>query len=53
MLEMGRRDGIGKLAAVLKLRIIELQDGRDQTVGLKGMKLVKGYMKDIIVTDGV
>ncbi|KAG1667414.1 hypothetical protein FOA52_004831 [Chlamydomonas sp. UWO 241] len=52
MLDMHRRDGIGKLAAVLKLRIQELQAGRDKSaVGLKSMKLLKPFMKDIIVSD--
>jgi hypothetical protein len=51
-LGMHRREGIGKLASALKLRVQELQSGRDDRVGLKGMKAVRPYMKEIIVSDG-
>ncbi|MEW5308696.1 MAG: hypothetical protein WDW38_000635 [Sanguina aurantia] len=54
VLQLGvhRRDGIGKLAAVLKHRMQELQSNQDRGVGLVGMKKLKAYMKDIITTDG-
>ena len=54
VLQLGlhRREGIGKLASALKLRVGELQSGRDDKVGLKGMKSVRPYMKEIIVSDG-
>lgn len=51
-LEMKRRYHIGKLAAVLKLRIRELAGGRG-IIGLENMKSLKSYMKQIIVTDAV
>ena len=49
---MRRRYHIGKLAAVLKLRIKELGGGRG-TIGLENMKSLKAYMKKIIITDAV
>lgn len=52
-LEMKRRDGIGKLASVLKLRVQELQNGSDKSVGLKGMKRVKPFMKEMIISDAL
>lgn len=30
----------------------ELQSGKDDKIGLKGMKAVRPYMKEIIVSDG-
>ncbi|GAX81391.1 hypothetical protein CEUSTIGMA_g8822.t1 [Chlamydomonas eustigma] len=52
-LSMNRRDGIGKLATALKLRVQELQNSTDNRVGLKGMKALKPYMKEIIVSDAL
>lgn len=50
-LPMGRRDGIGKLAAALKHRIEELSKGANRGIGLAGMKSLKAFMKEIIITD--
>ncbi|PNH09929.1 Axin interactor, dorsalization-associated protein [Tetrabaena socialis] len=50
-LPMVRRDGIGKLAAALKHRIEELSKSTKKGVELAGMKTLKGYMKEIIITD--
>mmetsp|Transcript_7540 Transcript_7540/g.20076 ORF Transcript_7540/g.20076 Transcript_7540/m.20076 type:complete len:311 (-) Transcript_7540:1116-2048(-) len=50
-LPMNRRDGIGKLAGALKCRIQELQTGTDQGVGVKGIKAIKPFMSQLIITD--
>ncbi|KAG2452599.1 hypothetical protein HYH02_002836 [Chlamydomonas schloesseri] len=52
-LPMNRRDGIGKLASALKYRIEELSKSSNKNVGLAGMKTLKGFMKEIIITDAV
>eukprot|EP00798_Chlamydomonas_sp_ICE-L_P032541 gene32541-17258_t len=51
MLPLSRRDGIGKLASALKVRAQELSSGDERSIKLNGMKDVKPYMKEIIVTD--
>lgn len=51
-LEMRRRYPIGKMAAVLKLRIKELGGSRGM-IGLENMKSLKTYLKKIIITDAV
>ena len=34
------------------LTMQELQSGKEDKIGLKGMKAVRPYMKEIIVSDG-
>ncbi|KAG2494562.1 hypothetical protein HYH03_007328 [Edaphochlamys debaryana] len=48
---MQRRDGIGRLATALKYRIEELSKSANRHVGLSGMKTLKPFMKEIIITD--
>ncbi|KAL6761578.1 cytoskeletal adhesion-domain-containing protein [Haematococcus lacustris] len=50
-LPLHRRDSIGKLAAALKLRVQELQGSSDRGIGLNGMKTIRSFMKQLIVTD--
>lgn len=50
-LGMQGRQSIGQLAAALSARIKELKTGKDAGVGLASMKLMKPYMKKIIITD--
>mmetsp|Transcript_37371 Transcript_37371/g.83169 ORF Transcript_37371/g.83169 Transcript_37371/m.83169 type:complete len:296 (+) Transcript_37371:122-1009(+) len=50
-LSMTRRDGIGKLAGALKYRVQELQSSAERGVGLVGMKSIKPFMKDMIISD--
>ncbi|GLC39321.1 hypothetical protein PLESTB_000897600 [Pleodorina starrii] len=50
-LAMVRRDGIGKLATALKYRIEELSKSANRNIGLSGMKTLKGFMKEIIISD--
>ncbi|EFJ50605.1 hypothetical protein VOLCADRAFT_120601 [Volvox carteri f. nagariensis] len=50
-LPMVRRDGIGKLATALKYRIEELSKGANRSIGLSSMKNLRGFMKEIIISD--
>uniref|UniRef100_A0A7S0UKK5 C2 Aida-type domain-containing protein n=1 Tax=Polytomella parva TaxID=51329 RepID=A0A7S0UKK5_9CHLO len=50
-LPLHRRDGIGKLAVILKRRMQEMHVGSEKDVGLTKMKHLKSFMKDIIVSD--
>lgn len=50
-LPMIRREGIGRLASALKARIEELSKSQNKGIGLNGMKTLKAYMKEIIITD--
>lgn len=50
-LPLHRREGIGKLAQALKLRIQELQTSQDFGINLNKMKALKSFLKEFIVSD--
>lgn len=50
-LPLHRREGIGKLAQALKLRIQELQLSKDYGINLNKMKALKAFLKEFIISD--